>query len=76
MDRVVAAPVAPALGDDCAGFGVEGDAEAERRARVGVVGGGHAEVHDGMAFCARGVLEHDERAGVAFGAPQCHGCSV
>src|SRR3990172_6828618 len=32
--------------DGFAGFGVEGDAEAEGRARVGVVGSGHAEVHD------------------------------
>jgi hypothetical protein len=29
---IVAAPVAPALCDDFAGFGVEGDAEAERSA--------------------------------------------
>src|SRR5688572_5723658 len=53
MDRVMAAPVAPALFDRFARFGVERDAEAERRARVGVVGRGHAEVHDGVAFAAR-----------------------
>jgi hypothetical protein len=53
MDGIVAEPVAPALFDEFARFGVEGDAKAERRARVGIVGGGHAEVHDGVAFRPR-----------------------
>src|SRR5688500_8752065 len=50
MDGVVAPPLAPALLDQLARFGVERDAEAERRARVGVVGRGHAEIHDRVAF--------------------------
>src|SRR5687767_4727290 len=53
MDWVVAPPIAPALLDHFARFGVERDAKAERRARVGVVGRGHAQIHDGVAFAAR-----------------------
>src|SRR6185503_5067658 len=56
VDRVVAAPVGPALRDYFAGFGVEGDAKAVGGARIGVVGGGHAEVHDRVAFLARELL--------------------
>src|SRR6185436_236837 len=56
MDGIVAPPLAPALLDHLARLGVERDAEAERRARVGIVGRGHAEIHDRVAFLPRQLL--------------------
>src|SRR5262245_58997140 len=53
VDGVVALPTPPALRDRLAGLEVEGDAEAEWGARIGVVGRGHAEVHDGVALRGR-----------------------
>src|SRR5437763_5292224 len=50
IDRVVPAPIAPALLDHLARLEVERDAEAERRPRIRIVGGRHAEVHDAEGF--------------------------
>jgi hypothetical protein len=48
IDRIVPLPPAPALGEQLARLEVEGHAEAVGGLRVGVVGGRHAQVHEGM----------------------------
>src|SRR5487761_2749577 len=56
IDRVVAAPVVPAPGLGLAGFQIDRNAESERRLQVRVVTGGHADVHNAMAFGGRELL--------------------
>src|SRR5689334_25355200 len=52
----MAAPGGPARGKGLAGFEVERDAEAVGGARIGIVGGGHAKVHDRVALAAGELL--------------------
>src|SRR5438067_897076 len=50
IDRVVPAPIAPALLDRLARLEVERNAEAERRLRIRIVSGRRADVHDAEGF--------------------------
>src|SRR5712692_4648126 len=50
IDRVVLAPLPPALLDHLPRFQVERHAKAVGRARIGIVGRRHAKVHDAVAF--------------------------
>src|SRR5438034_7940427 len=52
VDRVVRAPLPPALLDRLPRFHIERHAKSERRARVRIVGRRHANVHDAEALLA------------------------
>ena len=64
VDRIVREPALPALLDALAGLEIARQAKAERRLRVRVVSGRHAQVHDAVDFgrrklslCSRRALE-------------------
>ncbi len=50
VHRVACAPVLPALRDHLTGLEVERQPEPVGRARIGIVGRGHAQVHDAVAL--------------------------
>src|SRR5258708_19264917 len=64
----MATPVRPAAGR-LAGLHVEGHAEAERRARIGVVARRHAEIHDAHHFLGGHLLLFPHLLEKALDAP-------
>src|SRR6185503_8993404 len=56
IDRVLRQPLLPARGDQLAGFQIERQAETERGLRIGIIGSGHAQVHDRVSFRGRELL--------------------
>src|SRR5438552_13982516 len=61
QDRIVLEPALPAFFDDLARLEIEREAETQRRLRVGIVGRGHAYVHDAVTFRTREFLLAPDR---------------